>query len=143
MDKLVVVFGSNWKFFSVFIKLFTWSKWCHCGVVDGEYIIDTTLLTGGRRILINEWVTHYRKYETLVFPVDDKEARLEYARSRVGLPYDKKGILSFIFNKDLDEKQKDFCSELVANTLGIKYKAWSLSPQYLYRLGQCLKGWAV
>jgi hypothetical protein len=141
MEQVKVVFGSNWKPASLFIKLFTWSRWCHCGIVDGEYIIDTTLATGCRRILITEWVKHYSKYEVMDFPTESKEGCIEKARSFVGTAYDRLGIFSYVFYRDFSDKTKFFCSELIAECMGIKYKPWSISPAWMFKLGKSLKGW--
>ena len=141
MEKALVVFGSNWKPASILIKLFTLSRWCHCGVVDGEHIIDTTLTSGCRRIPISEWVLHYNTYEVMSLPTKSREAYLEKARSYVGTKYDWRGVASYIFYKDIDEKDKFFCSELVADCVGIDYKPWSINPSWLYKLSKTLKGW--
>jgi uncharacterized protein YycO len=140
MEQVKVVFGSNWKPASIFIKLFTWSRWCHCGIVDGEYIIDTTLASGCRRILISEWVKHYDVYQVMDLPVKSKEGCLELARSYVGSAYDWLGILSYVLYKDFEDKNKFFCSELLAHCVGMKYKPWSISPAWLYKLAKTCKG---
>lgn len=148
METLKVIFGHNKKPASVAIELFTLSWWCHCGIIDDRdpnnvYVIDTTLSSGGRAVDFEEWKTHYSKYEIREFPVKSKESSLKYANSRIGLDYDYLGILSFVFRSNVEDKNKDFCSQLVADVVGITHTTYRLSPAYLYRLSKSLEGWIL
>jgi hypothetical protein len=143
MQTVPIIFARNNKIASFFIRLFTLSKWCHCAILDGDYVIDTTLATGCRRILFSEWKQHYTAYEIVDMPIADKELGLRYAYSCIGCKYDWMGIVSYILYKDYQSPDKQFCSELVANYLGIEYKTWSLSPATLYRISKELKGWLL
>ena len=141
MQTAKVIFGSNNLPFSVLIKLFTLSNWCHCGIIDGDYVIDATLSSGVRRITLAEWESHYSKFEVVEFPISDLDSSLVWAREQVGKKYDIMGIISLAFRKRYEHVDKWFCSELVAQYLGIKYKVWRLSPQFLKQLSNVLKGW--
>jgi hypothetical protein len=141
MQTAKIIFGSNNKPFSVIIKIFTLSNWCHCGIIDGDYVIDSTLATGVRRITLEEWKTHYSKYEIVEMPIKNLNTSLKWARAEVGKKYDMLGILSLAVRKNYEERDKWFCSELVAEYLGIQYKVWRLSPQFLKQLSNVLKGW--
>lgn len=143
MQTAKVIFATNYKPFSLLIMLFSLSRWSHCAILDGQYVIDATLSTGVRRIKFSEWVSHYSSYEIVEMPVTNKVQRLEWARSRVGKKYDPLGILSLILRKNHEERDKWFCSEFVAEYLGIVYKVWRLSPQFLRQLSKVIQGWIV
>lgn len=141
MQSLPVIFARSNKPFCWLIRLGTLSSWSHCGVIDGEYVIDTTLASGVRRIPLSEWKTHYNKYEVYPFPVKNLKESITFARDQVGKKYDPLGILSFLLHKNLEHKDKYFCSELVAAIIGIRYKPWRLSPQFLKMVHKCIEGW--
>lgn len=141
MQSLPVIFARSNKPLCWLIRLGTLSSWSHCGVVDGDHVIDATLSSGVRRITLNEWKTYYFRYEIVEFPVKNKEDSLVFARNQIGKKYDPLGIISFLLHKKIEHKDKYFCSELVAATIGIKYKPWRLSPQFLKMLHKCIEGW--
>lgn len=144
IDNVTVVFTSNNKPASLLIKLFTLSHWSHVAILDDEgYIYDSTLLTGVRRIHFDEWKKHYRDFDFTSFAVKDRKKVYEFLDSQVGNGYDIFGILSFILHKNYEDKGKWFCSELVAHALGIKYKPWRLSPQFLSQFYKTLKGYIL
>ena len=143
MQTAPIIFASNNRIFSLLIKLGTLSHWCHCAILDGEYVIDTTLLTGCRRIPVHEWVKHYPKYEVVWMPIVDKEAAIERARAQLGTKYDWMGIFSFVFRKNHEDKDKFFCSEQVAMYLGVKNTPWRLSPAFLYRMYKTMKDYII
>lgn len=143
-DDVTVIFVGNNKPFSLAIKLFTFSHFSHCAVLDEKgYVIDTTLATGVRKIHFDEWKKHYNNFEFTFFPVESREKSLAFFNAQVGKDYDPLGILSFILRKDYEDKDKYFCSELIAKGLGIKYKPYRLSPAFLLNLYGILKGWII
>lgn len=143
MQTAPIIFASNNKPFSILIKLWTLSHWCHCAILDDGYVIDTTLKTGCRRIPFHEWIEHYPKYEIVEMPIINKKKAIKTARLQVGTKYDWLGIFSFVFRRDHQEKDKFFCSEQIAVYLGIKHTPWRLSPAFLYRLYKTLKGYIL
>lgn len=143
-DNVTVVFASNNKPASLLIKLFTLSHWSHVAILDDEgYIFDSTLLSGVRRIHFDEWKTHYKELDFTIFPVKDRKKAFEWLSAQVGKGYDALGIFSFILRKNYEDKDKWFCSEYVARALGIKYKPWRLSPQFLSQFYKALKGYIL
>lgn len=141
MQTLPVIFARSNKLFCWLIRLGTLSSWSHCGVIDGDHVIDTTFASGVRRIPIKEWKIHYTRYEIVNFPVKNKQDSVAFARNQIGKKYDYLGIVSFIAHRNLEDRDKYFCSELVAAAIGIKYKPWRLSPQFLRMVHKCIEGW--
>lgn len=139
MQTTKVVFARNYKPFSLLIMLFTLSQWSHCGIVDGDYIIDSTLASGVRRIRFDDWAGMYNKYE--IVEMISREDAITFARAQVGKRYDPLGIISLVLRRNIENRDKWFCSELVASVLGIKNRTWRLSPQFIWNLHKVLKGW--
>ena len=143
-DNVTVVFASNNQPASLLIKLFTLSHWSHVAILDDEgYIYDSTLISGVRRIHFDEWREHYKELDFTIFPVKDRSKVFEWLSTQVGEKYDTLGIFSFILRKNYEDKDKWFCSELVAHALGITYKPWRLSPQFLSQFYKTLKGYIL
>jgi uncharacterized protein YycO len=100
------------------IRFFTWSQWSHCMIVDGDHIIDSTMMQGGvRRQPALAALEHYSVAEFVEVPVPDEEAALEFARAQVGKPYDWGVFLSFIVRRDWTEPDAWFCNELAEAAL--------------------------
>jgi hypothetical protein len=63
---------------------------------------------------------------------DEKKAR-EYFVTHQNMEYDLKGNLHFLFGVFGDSRDKKFCSEAVAEALGLE-EAWLLAPNALYHV---------
>jgi hypothetical protein len=143
MQQIEVLFARSNKPFCWLIRLGTLSQWSHVALVDGDYVIDTTLATGVRYINREEWNTHYVKQTSMFFPVDNVQDSIDFAKSQIGKKYDPLGIISLLLRKKIEDKGKWFCSEFIASVLGIKYKPWRLSPQFIWMTANVIKGWII
>lgn len=141
MQNAKIVFAASNSLFSFFIKLFTLSHWSHCGILDGNFVIDSEIGKGVRKTSFGKWKQKYDHYVIVEIPIEDKNMRLHWARSQVGKKYNRLGILSFIIRKNISEKDKLFCSELVAIYLGITERSWRLSPQGLWNFYKTTKSY--
>lgn len=141
MQTAKIVFATANKPISFLIKLFTLSHWSHCGIIDGSFVIDSEIGVGVRRIPFGEWKQHYDHYVIVEMPIEDKSMRLHWARSQVGKKYDLLGVLSLVIRKNASDKDKLFCSELVAIYLGITERTWRLSPQWLWSFYKTTKSY--
>ncbi len=140
-NTIKVVFASNNKPFSLIIKLFTLSGWSHIGIMDGNSVIDSTLATGVRKTPFQEWRKHYDYFVIVDMPVKEGWDAIEFARQQVGKKYDPFGIISLVFRRNIENRDKWFCSELVAACLGITERTWRISPQFLWNLYKIAKGY--
>lgn len=141
MDKLPIVFASDWYPASIAIKLFTMSRWSHVGIIDGDHVIETKLLTGCTRTPIGEWKKKHSKHH--IAEIDCPRGlpdALEFARSQVGTKYDWRGIIGLAVRTSGTQKKDDwFCSELVIEASGLlKKQTFRASPQTVWFLSQCL-----
>lgn len=141
MPKLQIVFASDWYPASIAIKLFTLSRWSHVGIIDGDYVIDTQLLTGCIRTPIADWKEKHSKH--CIAEIDcprGVDSAIEFARAQVGTKYDWRGIIGLaVRDSGLQQKHKWFCSELVIEASGLlKKQTFRASPQTVWFLSQCL-----
>lgn len=99
------------------IRLFTWSPWSHCAVVDGDEVIDSTLAHGVAVRPLLEFMRAYDEIELLEVDVQDEAAALAWLRAQVGKPYDWSALFGFLMRRDWAEPDRWFCSELVEATI--------------------------
>lgn len=141
MDKLPIVFASDWYPAGLVIKLFTLSRWSHVGIIDSDHVIETTLLTGCTRTPVDEWKKKHKKYHFAEIDCPrGVPAALEFARAQVGTKYDWRGIIGLAVRKsEFQQKHEWFCSELVIEASGLlKKQTFRASPQTVWFLSQCL-----
>jgi len=132
VHKLPIVLESSWMPAAMVIRLFTLSRWSHVAIVDGDHIIETTLLTGCVRVPLVEWQKKHKKVKFCDMPSNrTTEDALAYARSRVGLPYDPMGIIGLALRRGkMQDRMRDFCSELVVESADIMRRhTYRASPQ--------------
>jgi hypothetical protein len=132
-----VIFGSNNLPLSVLIKLFTWSKWSHCGVVDGDYVIEARALKGVVRTPLKEFIARYNRIEIATLPtLRDHEQIMKLSELEMGKPYDFSAVFGIAFRTGWADPSKWFCSELVAHLSGLFRKEYEgrIVPDDLIRL---------
>lgn len=93
-------------------KIFSWSKWSHVALVDGDYVIEATAMHGVRRVKIEE-ALHGTKHEFATLPCKDPQAIIDAAMTQLGKPYDFLAILGIGLKRDWQEDDKWVCSELI------------------------------
>jgi hypothetical protein len=98
---------------------FAWAQSSHVFVVDGKYVIDSSMGNGVRRQLMEDALKGVTVVADRRFLVPDAEAGLAWARSVVGAPYDLKGALGIALSPYRLWRSPDswFCYELAANVL--------------------------
>ena len=140
MKTVKIAFGSNNLPFSIAIKVFSVSRWCHAAIVDDDHIIDATLLSGVRRIPFEEWVKHYPTHKVVEVIVPNS-CDIEWAREQVGKKYDSLGIIGCYFREAIEDKDRYFCSELVARYMGITNVPLYLTPQWLHMFTRVMENY--
>lgn len=99
------------------IRLFTFSRWSHCAIIQGDAVIDATFWHGVRRSPLSEFLKHY---EVEVIDVH-LGAFGEYAdlwlEEQIGKKYDWTALVALPFRSNWHDPDRWFCSELVAAAL--------------------------
>jgi len=113
---------------TLFAKLICWRDWSDYSHVD--FMLPDGRLLGakgdGVKIRTAGNVVRYLELVVDVTPEQHKKI-MDFALSQLGKPYDKAGILGFVFNRDWQDDSAWFCYELVAasfNHAGVKLLRW-------------------
>ena len=142
MHKLPIVLCSDWLPASIVIRLFTLSRWSHVAIVDGDHIIETTLISGCVRIPRDEWLKKHKTVEFVDLPSNAKTSdALAFARSCVGSKYDWRGIIGLaVRHGGIGDKKRWFCSELAIEAADIMHRhTYRASPQTCAFIAKNLK----
>lgn len=117
-ERIPVIFGSNRKPGSLAIRLFCWSRFSHCGIIDGDYVIEAVRGKGVIKTPLAEFKTRYRKIDIAQMPCDSAAKALHRARAQLGKPYDRLAIIGIVLRTGWQHPDKWFCSELLAYCSG-------------------------
>lgn len=104
-----VIFARSSKPASLLIRLFTWSRWSHCGVIHQGDVIHATAFDGVIKQPLSEFKDRYKKHEIRIM-----DGRSKRSLSEVGKKYDWGGVFGHWFGL-WDSSKRWFCSELVAH----------------------------
>jgi ribosomal protein L15E len=134
-----VIYGRNNLPFSLLIRLFTWSRWSHCGIVVDDVVIESTFSKGVTRTKLEEFIARYKSTELCEIP--HSKGWLERANNQVGKKYDKLAVIGVFFRGGWDKKNKWFCSELVAYASGIYRhdRVNRVTPEDIYKISKEVK----
>lgn len=137
MKKMIVAFSRDYTIASFAIRLFTWSRWHHCGVVtkDGQYVIEAKFFKGVVKTPIEEFKKSYRTVKFGKPPVKHKNWE-QIAKSKIGNKYDRMAIISIIFRLNRQHSFKNTCSEVTAEIMGTfrKDKAYRVTPEDIWMI---------
>lgn len=113
------------------IRLRTWSKYSHVELVIGRESFSSDMWADGARSLYNP--RFHPDHWDLVEVEVDEEFACNVFKKHEGKGYDWLGIIfSQLLPLRIDDKNKVFCSELIAAMLGLDYPE-DYSPEDLAR----------
>lgn len=112
---------SSYSLPSIFIKIFTFSKWNHTAILFDDGTVFDSVFTGGgvRKMSYDEFKKHYKNIEELELGVADISGDgRRFAEAQVGKKYDWTAIFGIVFqNRHWEKPDRWFCSELVEATI--------------------------
>ena len=113
-----VLIARNNRVGSLLIRAGTFSKWSHAAIyLDDGTVIDTTLSTGVRALPFLDWLDHYPVWTVVNLPLPDEAAAELFALAQVGKPYDWTALFGLVLQRNYQEDDSWFCSELVEAAL--------------------------
>lgn len=133
---ITVIFGKNHLPFSWLIRVFTWSRWSHCGVVVGDNVIESTATKGVVVTPLKEFIERYNDHAFATIPVKDSVAEaLDRASNIIGDKYDFAAIFGIFFRTGWNQRGKWLCSEAVAHIAGTFREDYvgRITPEDLWR----------
>ena len=140
MKTVKVIFGRNNLPFSWIIRLFTWSRWSHCGVIDstGVNVIEATAKHGVAVSTLSGFKHRYKKHAIVELPVLNGVDAHSLLRQEIGKSYDWLAIISLVVKRDWEQPDKWFCSELIAHAIGIfrRDRVGRITPEDLWRISR-------
>lgn len=120
MNTVRVIFARNKKPISLLIRLVTWSRWSHCGIVDGDTVIEAKGGCGVVRTPLDKFLARYTDHAFGDLPViDTAEAAIARAAAEIGQGYDMKALFGILFRTGWETGDSWFCSEHTAHASGI------------------------
>ena len=110
------------KYQDKFVRAWTKSKFSHCELIINDISYSSSPRDGGTR----KKQIDYDSQNWLIFNLKDTfdiNVALRFLNEKLGKKYDNLGIIfSQVFNLDKQDKNKYFCSELIAECLKRSYK---------------------
>lgn len=138
MGHIHVIFGRSHTLASAAIRLFTWSRWSHCGIIYRDMVIEATAKHGVTMTPLAQFKERYSEYSIAQLPVDDASAAISRALDQLGKPYDWSGVFGIVLRTDWDGSDKWFCSELIAHASQMfrKERVNRISPEYIWAISK-------
>lgn len=138
MKTVKVIYGRNNLPFSWAIRLFTWSRWSHCGIIDGTgvNVIEATARRGVIVTPLAEFKRRYKKWSVAELPTINDAQSL--ARQEIGKPYDWSAIFGLALRTGWDKPDAWFCSELIAHCVGLfrADRTGRITPEDLWKISK-------
>lgn len=138
MSTVKVIFSRRAQLGSLLMRVFMWSAWSHCALVDGDQVIEAAMFHGVRERPLADFQADASKWEIIEIPCADPAAVIAAARDRIGKGYDWLGVLALLLHVEMQETTMDFCSKLVAEAFQeggtplFRVEAWRIMPRDLY-----------
>jgi hypothetical protein len=114
MGTISLLFTNSRDALSLAIRAFTWSRWSHVALVDGDRVIEALAPRGVQVNDTDRVMMRSSAFELVDLPCRDPEAVLTAAASQAGKPYDYTALLAMALRRNWQEEDAWFCSELIA-----------------------------
>lgn len=138
MATVRVIFSRRHHISSLALRAFLWSPWSHCGIIDGDEVIEAAIGKGVVITPLSVFKSQASRWEVLDIPASDPAAVIAWARNQAGRKYDLAGVIGIAFRRVWQNADAWFCSELVAaafhqaGTSLFRSDAWRITPRDLY-----------
>ncbi len=114
MKTIALLFSTTGNPMSTAIRAFTFSRWSHVAIIDGDDVIEAAALHGVRRVSVIDAINRAKRGEVVEFPALDPDRIIAAAAGQIGKPYDYTALIGLGLRRDWQESDSWFCSELVA-----------------------------
>lgn len=120
MTALKIIYTRRASLSSALIRLGSWwAPWSHCGIVDGDDVIECLASKGG--VVVTDIEEVYRRSSAvaeIAVECPRPDLALAWARSTVGAPYDWSGVIAIPFReRNWQDGDRWYCSEHVEQAL--------------------------
>lgn len=97
------------------IRLLTLGKWNHCGIVDGDQVIHATYAKGVHISMVSD--IGVNAIEICYVNFEANRRAIDFARKQIGKKYDLTALFGMFLDRDWEDADSWFCSELVEASL--------------------------
>lgn len=143
-----VIFSRRHHPGSVMLRTALWSPWSHCGIIDGDYVIQAIAGEGVVRTPLWLFKDIASEWSIVEFEAD-ADIAIAAAESQIGKPYDWTGCAGIFFHRSWEDTDAWFCSELVVWALEqggcklFRIEARRITPQHLWMLDKPSVEWKM
>ena len=136
---MIVHFATTKGWLSRVIRTLTLSRWSHVALQIGPSVFEATMKDGVTVGSLYEFRERYPVSTQLIVGGEEHLAAT-WLRNRVGADYDYSALLAFAVNRNWEDDEKWFCSELVtqalikAGAIHPKIKSHRITPRDLWLL---------
>lgn len=127
-----VIFSRSHTASSLLIRLMTWSRWSHCGVILNGQVIHSTASKWVHSESLESFKRNCDSWEVAEMPGD-----ASLALPLIGKKYDWGGVFGHWFGA-WGDPERWFCSELVAYCSGMFRKGRSnrVTPEHIFMVSK-------
>lgn len=111
----MIIFTDTDLIGSFIIRKFTKSNWSHVAIEHNGMVIESVTHGGVRMVPLDDFESQYPRLFKMELPYKANEKIFNAVKSQIGKKYDWTAILAFGFNRNWQEKDAWFCSELIMN----------------------------
>lgn len=109
-------------------------SYSHCELLFSNGLsASSSFMDGGVRVKYIDYNKHPEDWDIVDIPWADEKLALSYFKQRLGLPYNIKGNIRFIFGFVGGNSEGEFCSESCAGAIGLE-SPWKYAPNQLYEV---------
>lgn len=115
--KLRIIFSNSRLPFSWGVRLVTWSRWSHAGIIlDDERVIESTFSHKGVKVhTLDSFKKRAREWMIIEIDCKDRQAIIQKAYEQIDKPYDWTALIGILLHdRDWQEDDSWFCFELIA-----------------------------
>lgn len=113
----MIIFVDTDKIGSKIIRSFTRSKWSHVAIEHNGWVVHSTVGEGVHTTTLEHFNKNYDRYLSVKIPHTCSKKIFDIAYQELGKKYDWTAIFGIGLNRDWQEDDSWFCSELVANAI--------------------------
>lgn len=134
-----VIYARRHQLGSLALRTAMWSPWSHCGVIDGDTVVEALMGVGVVRTPLADVKARSSEWAIVAYPGDVAEA-IAAAHKQVPSPYDTLGVVGIGLHRRWQDPSAWFCSELVAFALAagglhlFRAEQWRITPYHLWML---------
>ena len=125
----VAFYKGKTRFFNKAVAWWTRGPYSHCELIVSGHSYSSSFLDGGVRV--KDIVYDPDHWDIVDVPWANAEKAVEWFQDHMGQGYDVVGLVGFVARRVEDDRNKYFCSEAVAASLGLA-DAWRFDPNTLY-----------